>query len=284
MDLWIPGGNGYPPRHVAGRRTPLDDAVTLTLDGFEASSRAVIPKDGTWVAELEHWEGWVGGWSVTTDTMPSPTGDGIVSGSNTYGARTLTLSGMILADYRTATPRIVHDAGDRISAVLSGTVRKAPILVTEHMLGLTRECDVRLAQAPDFTMHSPNAATWTMYLVADDPVRYETSDRIVQVGQTLSIRNRGTVRSRPLVNFYGPVVNPWFEVGGTRFTLKVTIPAGNALTADTRRRMILDSNGARYAIAASGAWPALDPGETTVTFGADSGSGYGQLRRMSAWM
>lgn len=281
-DVWIPGGYGFPPTHVGGR-APMDDAVTIEVDGWEASSRAVIPRDGTWVSELEDWSGWVGGWSIETATEQSPTGDGVLAGSGTHGARTITLTGMVLADYRHASTTVVHEAGDQIAAILSGETRKAPLRVTEHMLGLTRECDVRLAQAPDYTMHSPNAATWTLYLVADDPLRYGTETQRLTLGKATTVTNGGRVLSRPLIDIHGPITNPTITAGGNALTAVVTVAAGEKVTLDTRRRVLLNSSGRKMWDAVTGYWHHLRPGDTSVTL-SGSGTGYAVVRRASAWM
>lgn len=276
-DQWLPGGFGFPPTFVGRAHDPSLDEVVASVDGWSAASRASIPRDGTWVATLSDWSGWVGGVSLSTDSQQSPVGDGLVAGPTRLGGRTITLSGLVLAGYESSSPRLMHEAGEALAAVLTTATRLARLRVQEPMLGLTREADVRLAQGSDFTMLTPQVARWSLYLVADDPLRYEAGETIIRPGQTVWVPNRGRIISRPLVEFVGPLTAP--DLSG--FVLGADVPAGVTLVADMRQR-IVTRNGLRTFTPAQGFWQNVPVGGTSYKLTA-GGTGYVRVRRSSAW-
>lgn len=282
-DMWIGGGAGHRPVRVPPR-PPIADAVRVTIGDWTASSRERVPLDGGHVFELESWSGWWGGRGAVTDSQQSPTGDGTLDGSGTFGGRTITLNGMVLANAEASTMAALHEAGDVFSAVLAGTSRRATLRVDEEMLGMTRECDVRLASAaPDFDIDGWGTATWGLYLYAPDPLRYGVGATRINCGTTVRVENRGTAMSRPMVDLFGPLTNPVIASGGASLRLTLTIPAGSAVTVDMRRRVVLNQAGGKTFTPAAGNWLHVDPGGADVSLGG-GGSGYAYVRRASAWM
>lgn len=280
-DQWIGGGAGFDPVLLPGAGLPA--AATVTVGGWSASSGAVAPRGPGFEVTLSDWQGWVDGWSIETDSAQSPTGDGTLDGSGTFGGRTVTLTGRVLADSRIREAAAMFDAGDSLASVLSGVTRRGILQVTEPSRGLTRECDVRLAQAPDFTPITPWVATWSLYLYAADPLRYGVEATTIPRGQTVTVPNVGTAMSRPLVDLYGPLTNPTITAGGNTLTLTVNISAGTVLTVDMRRRVVRNAAGSKTFTPVSGYWHHVNPGGAEFTLGG-TGSGYAVMRRSSAWM
>lgn len=277
-DIWTGGGFGFPPALVRQGCNAPGPSVQISVDGWTAASDAKAPRDGSWVATLARWSGWTGGWSVQTDEEQSPTGDGTLAGVGVFGARTITVGGLILASTHARDYAAMNEAYDRLAATLAGARRKAVLTVTEN--GVSRECDVRLSQAPDADEQPlPWAGSWSLYLRADDPLRYGVEATTV-TGSGF-VPNRGTAISRPLVDLHGPMTDPTITAGGNTWRAKASIPAGQYLTVDMRRRVVLDSNGRKTFTPTSGYWHHVDPGGATFKIG---GGGKAVFRRSSAWM
>lgn len=282
-DQWIGGGFGFRPHRAPGGAQDVPDGVTVSLNGFTARAASVPPVNGDVEVTLALWTGWVGGKSVTTDSQPAPSGDGTLDGPPAFGGKTITLSGLVLGDYASRSSEGIDRVGEQLSGLLSGSVRTAEMRVTQPSLGLTRIIGVRSAQDPDFEALMPWVARWSLYLHAEDPLRYEVGSLRWGIGETVTVTNRGNAISRPMLDFYGPLVNPWFEAGGNRFSLRTTIPAGQVLTANCRTRRVT-RNDLQTFTPVTAAWHHVQPGKTPFTFGADSGTGRGEMRRFSAWM
>lgn len=282
-DMWLPGGGGFGPTQIRPE-PPIADAVTVTIDGWSTTSRADVPSDGGFAFELDSWSGWWGGRTPTTDTQQSPTGDGTLDGSGTFSGRTITLNGQVLANRDASTMAALHAAGDVFSAVLAGETRTGTLRVEERMLGLTRECDVRLAgTTPDFGIVAWGLASWGLYLYAPDPLRYGVGATRINRGQTVRVENRGTAMSRPMVDLFGPLTNPTISYYGGTLRLTLDLPAGSAVTVDMRRRVVLNQQGGKTFTPTAGGWPHVLPGGGDITLGG-TGTGYAYVRRASAWM
>lgn len=282
-EQWIGGGAGFDPVLIRGSGETLP-AMAVEVGGWSARTGVTSHQGPGYTVGLSKWDGWSGGTAIVTDSAPSPTGDGTLDGSGTFGGRTFTFSGRVHADPQTRAMSVLEDAEDDLAAVLTGVVRRGALRVTSGGRGLVREADVRLASStPDFTPITPWVATWSLYLSAPDPLRYGVGAMRINRGQTVRVENRGTAMSRPMVDLFGPLTNPTISYYGGTLRLTLDLPAGSAVTVDMRRRVVLNQQGGKTFTPTAGGWPHILPGGGDITLGG-TGTGYAYVRRASAWM
>lgn len=286
LDPRVAAARAHFDKRMAARRFTSIQIRDWVADTEDQRGRTVCGNGGVLTNVLTGFTGWWGGYSIKTDSEDSPTGDGSLDGSGRLGAKTIGVVGKMRAlgfPTEADATAALYERLDYLSALLAAEVRTADLVVTEGQRGLTRKVNVRLAQDPDHTWVNPYTVNWTLNLHAADPIRYDNERTPFQRGQSLVVTNRGTVMTRPLLDYWGPLVNPWFEKDGLRMTLLTTIPAGVALTADARRRRVTNQDIQTFT-PTTAQWPNVRPGPATFSFGADSGTGYGVLRQVSGWM
>lgn len=178
--------------------------------------------DDGYVLTLARLSGWWEPAPDATDTTMHGSGDGTVPGMLRYGARTIELRGLI----RGRDQGQVLEAKGRIARA-----RRGEIVVNERGLGFSRTASVRRIDVT-YTDHSPTISSYTLTLLADDPLRYSTLTYNLQAGAQ-QIMNRGDETAWPILDVAGPH-EPIDIIHPTGTWTLLTTPPGVTRTVDLR--------------------------------------------------
>jgi hypothetical protein len=107
-------------------------------------------------------------------------------------------------------------------------------------------------------------------------------------GGSIGVANNGNFPAPWVATIYGPVVTPVLTLlgSGQQLTFNGTVSAGDTLVVDSLGRSVLyNGTASRYSwIGAGSVWFDLPVGNSTVTFGAASGSGTCTFAYRSCWI
>lgn len=251
---------------------PDSVCTVATLDGLTLSMRRdALPPEGYayWLQEVGN--GWSGPPPDRTVTMEHPSGDGDIALLPGYGARSFELSGLISAVEHPAP--MLKTAIRRLEQVRRGTV-----VIDEGALGLRLQADVRVLGVPNKVL-TAQLATFSLLLVADDPVRFGTSTMALKNGR-VDVPNPGNATLSPVLDLVGPhgaltIVHP----GGT-YTFPA-LPANQRRTLDWRQGDVWNGNARVFGVE-GGRRPAVLAGGSTWTV-SGLGSGTATMRRYEGW-
>lgn len=250
-----------------------------------------LDSDGNaWV--LQELGGWFGGVAVRSESTPQPMADGEFDGPSLRGARTVTVSGTLLAESEAA----LFAGMDRAAGLLGGATRRAWFVVDEDVRGFSRGMLARLAGPTELSRVGKRAASFSMSLYSPDPCRYSdplTGTTVLGGRQYVDARNAGDTLTRPVVTFTGPIINPVLtKANGDTLGLLLTIADGDIVEVDCRDRGVWLSTppatvraSRRYLLAAGSSWLTVPPGVTRFTFTSDdvTPTGTCSMGWRSAW-
>ena len=308
----IPAGLYVPPPYVPPTvplsayrptTTPLRGAH-VALDGWAGPA---VDGNGTewWPTVLD---GWWGGVDLRTAVTARPADHGGFDGESFLGARALTISGVALP----LTENLALIARDSIVSLCSDLRTLHTIVVTESS-GLAKQANVRMAGGVKVGDLNGVDFEWQISLVAPDPRRYDVNETTLTISAPhpptgglvvpltvpftinttgasaafAAATNIGTVATRPVVTFAGPLANPQVtnSTTGKTLALTTTIADGEFLTLDFDRRSVLlnDLASRASAISAGSAWWEIVPGDNKIQLSAAGGDGTATVRFRSAW-
>ena len=245
---------------------PLVQLGTLTL-----VTRGATPGTGSAsIIGAVDMDGWDDDAADATETVPHWSGDGVVASSeHRYGARTITIRGFIsghsVADVARAKNRVKREARGLLS-------------VNEHFIGLTREADTRRVGLI-FKRVTPLFTTFTLTLLAEDPLRYAGGSRVLAAGAN-TIPNGGDEDASPVLTATGPLAATTITHDGGAFTLSA-VASGVTRIHDLRNGDVWQG-GVRVHGTESGPPPVVRAGGASWTV-AGLGAGTLGAARTEAW-
>lgn len=282
----------------------LDD-MSVAIDGWTGGA---VDSQGTqW--RLNKFDGWWGSAPLRLSLQDRPLDHGAFDGPSFYSPRVMTLEGLAISPDRT-TQLLARDI---VASVCAAPASLTAMVVTEPGRP-TRRCMVRQSGDVKVADLTDTMCRWSMVLVAPDPRRYDDTETVIVLSpptgalggitvpltvpftisttgmstSSATATNAGTLATRPIVEFAGPLVDPQIaNVGaGRSLSMTITLAAGDILTADfDRRTLLLNGSASRSnTLTASAAWWELDPGGNDLTFAAGGGDGTATVRYRSAWL
>lgn len=240
-----------PPDYEAINARRLKRSITVSLNDFTATNVTVAGTQEQ--ISLETVEGWWEPVGDATETTRHPTGDGDLSFRLRQTSRVITLSGLIETDYQATDAERLLELMDDMNA----QTRSGVLYVQEHMRGtsgMNREVDVR-RQSLQMTPLGHAYATFTLVLVADDPVRYGSGVSDLPRNSSVGVRNSGTVtRCYPILEWTGAASNPGVDFGTLNWRLGQNTSSGDHMIVNCRDGSVF-KNGSRIFPNWTGFWP-----------------------------
>ena len=227
-------------------------------------------KDG-WVWLVNRLVGWWESAPDSTKTVDAPWGDGSLAFARRFGARPISLSGFVVVQDGRA-DGVLEEALDRLAASHSGT-----LVVDELRRGVSREADVRLTDMRVSRLGG-SAASVTLSLQADDPLRYGTSVLDLTNGRNVLV-NPGDAVAFPIIDLRGPHSTVTVTHDGGEYSFPA-LSSGQRRTIDCRHGDVWAGD-ARVFVG-SGPWPRVGVGGAEWQV-AGLGSGSATVRRFQAW-
>lgn len=212
---------------------------------------------------VESIQGWHDGAPDATTEIEHWSGDGTVSLWERLGARTVEVSGVIDA------------SGPDADAALAALRRpRRGILAIDGL-----ECDVRRVDMNTTRL----GATWgfTLYLRADDPLRYGPTPLGLTSGLAAVLANPGDATSWPRLSIAGPVAALTITHPGGTWSLAADIPAEQAAEVFMRDGEVWRA-GARWHVETTGREVVVPPGGASVT-ATWTGAGAVTVSHFEAW-
>lgn len=283
---------------------PLTD-IYLEVDGWAAP--ALDDNGTTWV--VQSVEGWNGTPETRTAGSDRQADHGSFDAPAYYGSRVITAEGFAVSPTRDLSML----AQDVMASVCGDMTRLTALIVVEPGRP-ARRCHVRLNAATKVApVYGGYAFDWSLQLKAPDPRRYADAETVITLtlptgaGTGLTVPftvpfsipssvatnaaaavNDGTFSTRPVVTFYGPVVNPAIAnlTQGRTLAFDYTVNAGETLTVDfDARSVLLNGDVSRaYAISPGSAWWEIQPGINDLQYQAGGGTGQATVTYRGAWL
>lgn len=249
-----------------------DSVCTVaTLAGLTISMRRdPLPSSG-YAYQLQTIDGWRGPSGDRTTTLEHPSGDGDIALLGRSGPRSIELTGLVSAKERPMP--VLQEALRRLTQVRRGT-----LVIDEGVLGPTLEADVRVVRTPYLTLTAA-LASFSLLLVADDPLRFGTGTRPLTNG-TNAVPNPGDSGVNPTLDLVGPHGALTITHPGGVYTF-AALAAGQRRTLDWRNGDVWSGNTRLFGVE-GGRRPIVLPGGSSWTV-AGLGSGTATLRRFEAW-
>lgn len=279
------------------------------IDGT-ATVRGVTVGDGT-VYRLRQWPaGLLGSADIRVSDQEIPRRHGLIAGDDYFGGRTVTFSVLIQAGSQTAS----EEAAAALTAAFAPAptdefldVRVSGTPSEYSLLGRCRGVDV-VASRERFTTSGGLEAQ--CYFMATDPLRYGPEQSVnislVDPGAGLTFPftfpivfsgssgsgsgvavNSGTASVYWSATLTGPLTNPRLAlVGSGRFVaVAATIAAGQTVVLDAAAgAILLNGSSPRPSwFGAGSSWWQLAPGNNSVQFNADAGSGNATVTWRPGW-
>ncbi|WP_405061900.1 phage tail family protein [Kribbella sp. NBC_01505] len=221
-----------------------------------------------------------------------------------YTPRGLTLRGSVVTS--------VPNVGDILDKLVSAIPLDVPDALTVYGVNTDdRLIYVRQEGDPDIRIVSPREASFSIGLVADDPLKYGSIERAestslpsstgglsvpfsvpfsidsVTVSGVAQVDNNGNAATFPRIIIYGPVSDARLTkvATGESLFIDLDIAAGEYLDLDfTAHTAYLNGTASRRG-SVSGTWFALDPGTTFVAFNSPtySADAAAQIIWRDAW-
>lgn len=270
---------------------PMPDEAEVTLNGLPINQGR--DANGVLVTCSK-----ITGWGPAAVTGGVQQKSGMHGGSNPrqwYQPLTLTVTGMVQAPTRALAERAKHDFNARVALDLF------PLIVTET---IPVQVLARANGAVDWDDDTDSQWLYSIELICPDPFKYGTSARSMTLslpatsggmrfparfplrftGSTVSgdgeATNAGNHPTVPTIRLAGPLVNPAItsQEQGRTVTYRDTIAAGEFVDVDMANwSALLNGVASRSGKLVGSAW-SLQPGDNTVSFRAQSGSGTAQFQ------
>jgi hypothetical protein len=281
------------------------EQIRLAVDGWTAG--AVDTQGTLWRPTT--LEGWWESAPIATSIVDRPLDHGGFDGPSFYRPRVITVNGIAVSPDLATNLR----ARDIVASVCADPSVLYPLVVTEPGRP-SRRCMVRMSSAAKARDVTDTICEWSLIFVAPDPRRYDNTETVIVLSpptgaaggitvpltvpfsisttgmstSSATVTNAGTIATRPVVEFAGPLVDPQIaNVGaGKSLSMTITLAAGDVLTADfDRRTLLLNGSASRSStLTASAAWWELAPGGNDLAFTAGGGNGTATVRYRSAWL
>lgn len=274
-----------------------------TVDGWTAYQGYPWVDDAygcAWLVETE--QGWRGRPAPRRERVTRPRRRGEYASTGWGSARLVELGGRVLApDHATLVA-----AAERFAAILADEAATYPLVVDED--GLIRLANVQIADQFQVDLVNPTLGTWSLPLIAPDPVKYSaTADgggaqstatalpaatvglvvpvvmpAVVSVGGTdgtVHLTNDGTTYTWPVLEIAGQVDNPRVEHPTTGRVLEfaTSVGAGETLTVDPAAGTVLLGTANRYGTLTAASSPlatfVLPPGPNDLAYRAQASAG-----------
>lgn len=277
----------------------------MTLDSWSAPA---VDGYGVewWLSELD---GWYGTPDLRLGGSDRPLDHGQFDAPSYLSSRVITATGAALApDVTTAL-----QASDILSSLCWDPSQLYVLQVTEPS-GQVRRAQVRLNSATKVSDLVGNTFEWQLQLKAPDPRRYDDTLTSVTLtaptgavggisapltvpfsistsgalSNSATVTNVGTIATRPVVTFAGPLVDPQLAnvTAGRSLSFTITLAGGDLLVVDfDKRTVLLNGTASRSGtLTAAAAWWDLAPGGSDLTFTAGGGGGTATVTFRSAWL
>lgn len=273
--------------------------VTLLSDGYVTLSGVVLSGEDTTTGVthvMESFDGW-GSPAARLSMAAKPRGNGAWAGDSFLEARSISASGVIIAETATAA-RTAMDA-----LISASSLRDTTLSVNES--GTTRSLTVRRSGGVLTDWLSPREVRWSLQLIAPDPRKFGTTvsgsttlattsggltipftipfsiDSTVTSGQ-IHLNNPGNIAGPLTLRIDGPVTGPRVTHVTSGITLtfatSVVLGAGEWLEVDLEKRQVLaNGQSSRNGYITSRGWFGFEVGDNTFTFGATSYDAASQL-------
>lgn len=212
--------------------------------------------------------GWWEGAPDETETIRHPGGDGDIQTLRRLGARTIELVGSIHAGRGGSA---IEQLG-RIQRARSGT-----LVVSERGGDFSREADVRQTGLP-YKQHTPTFIQFSLFLRADDPLRYGSG--VMDLKAATVLPNRGDVTAAPVLDVTGPHGALTVVHAAGTWTL-AALASGQSRTVDLRNGDVWNGQ-ARVFGSTSGPAAVVPSGGASWTV-TGLGAGAARVRRYEAW-
>lgn len=280
--------------------------TTLTVGGLTLrdGTTAVDPANGCrWV--LGALDGWWAGLGIRSAPIDNPMLDGAFDGPSPFSARTVGVTGTVLAPDSSSLTRAL----DLLAGLLAGPRRSDDLVVTDS--AGSRTSVVRLGGPTMLVRTGPVAATFSLSLFAADPRRYGTTWSTLTLKRFLAgggraypfhpprvyggasgfsgtglVNNSGNADTWPLITFTGPITNPSLILDDGRvIAVTITLDSTQSLVIDTAKRTAyLGTSSRRSSINATTRWFEIGANSyRTVQFQADAGTGTATVQYRAAW-
>lgn len=262
---------------------------TYTLDGW--TGNATDSAGVQWIITEE--AGWSDAAPIRLAAAERAGTDGAVSGRVLRGARLISLRGTAVAPGRIP----MLEAKERLRAVAAA----GSYTLTVAEAHLTRQVQVKQFSELKIADFGSYAFRFELSLRADDPLRYGTTPRQVQLtlaastggtamplsfpfqfsatgsGNTGVVINDGNATTYPVLTISGPVSNPVVRNASTdrRIALGIDVAAGETVTVDhASGRVLLNGTASRLTTLLPGSsWWGLPPGASQISFSAATSTG-----------
>lgn len=281
------------------------EQIRLAVDGWTAG--AVDTQGTLWRPTT--LEGWWESAPIATSIVDRPLDHGGFDGPSFYRPRVITVGGVAVSPDLATNLR----ARDIVASMCADPSVLYPLVVTEPGRP-SRRCMVRMSSAAKARDVTDTICEWSLIFVAPDPRRYDDTETVLTLtpptgaagGLTLpatvpltlataggprsatTVTNAGTIATRPIVAFNGPLVDPQIAnvTAGRSLSLSITLAAGDQIVADfDRRTVLLNGSASRSsALTDSAAWWELAPGGNDLAMAAGGGTGNATIRYRSAWL
>jgi hypothetical protein len=289
------------------RPAPTNSLTNLyvTVDGWSATA---VDAQGTewWLSTVD---GWNGSPDVRLTGVDRPQDHGGFDGPTWFGSRIITLAGTAIA-LDQATAMLARD----IVASLCWDPSQLFVMQVTEPGRPVRRCSVRLNAPTKVSPVNDASFDWQVQLKSPDPRRYDdtlttvtlTPPTGLEAGVTFpvtapftvptvgtgpsqqTLTNAGTIATRPVVTFAGPLVDPQIAnlSQGKTLSFTITLASGDLLAVDFDRRSVtLNGTASRSnTLNSTAAWWDLDPGGNDIKFTAGGGSGSATITYRSSWL
>ncbi len=284
----------------------------VELDGWGAGGFGTPTLDANstewWVTKVE---GWRDRPPMRVSSTARQADHGSFDAPSYLDSRIITIEGVAICTSEVN----AYLSADIMASVCSDFTGLYPLVVTEPGRP-DRRAYVRINDATKVSEPygaSSVAFDWSLQLRAPDPRRYADAETDITLtlptgagtglippltppltlpsGVATNVAtavNAGTIATRPVVTFVGPVTNPAIAniTQGRTLSFLLDIAAGDSLTVDfDQKSVLLNGEVSRaWAIEPGSAWFDLGPGNNDIQYQADAGTGQATIVYSSAWI
>lgn len=282
--------------------------VVVTLDGWAAATGPSVegldPTGCLWW--LDGFEGWNGSGTVRSGLTNRVGQDGVRGRSPLRNGRVISIAGSVVAPDDVA----LAEAEERFSRILMNGSRRSDLIIDERYRGVAKQAQVELNGESLFVRRGTQEATWSLSLIAPDPVRYsttlstQTTSRYVPGGGVtfpithpitfapsitsgvVGCNNLGNTETWPRLSLSGPLTNPTVRLrGGAQLGFVIDLLAGQVIDVDTRTRDVyLGTASQRSKLTIDSKFFSLPVGGSELILDAESGGGNLTVQYRSAWI
>ena len=240
---------------------------------------------------------------VRIDSYNRPGIDGMTVAHNLYGGRTITLEGTIRGADRTtfmanraALEAAVSIKRDNVNVPIARSLLLTDLDFNQYQVSVVTKSFVCELTSPtmgkwqlqlmatDYILESQTLSTVTSLLPQSGGVIYPVTYPVQYGGSSggsVIASNAGNAAAYPVVQLYGPMINPaiYNDSTGEAIRLNLTLVAGDVVTISMKNRTVLQAGTNKLGALVQGSkfW-AIPPGNNTLRVSADSYDvGYAQF-------